>query len=90
MAFDTILDQAPALQILERALTSGRVHHAYRFEGPNGVGKERLALAFAQALVCTEPGPFACGSCSACHRAVTFSREEPEVPLHPDVALHAN
>src|SRR5262249_61614469 len=28
-----------------------------------------------------------CGECSACRRALTFSSEEPRLPLHPDVVL---
>jgi DNA polymerase III subunit delta' len=85
MGFDAILAQEPAVQTLVRALKSGRVHHAYRFEGPPGVGKEMAALALAQALVCESHGPLACARCSACRRAVTFSEQEPRVPLHPDV-----
>jgi len=86
MAFADILGQEPAIRTLERALESGRVHHAYRFEGPDGVGKELAAFALAQALVC-EKGPPACGQCSACHRATTLAETKPEVPLHPDVVL---
>lgn len=85
MGFDAILAQEPAVQTLVHALEAGRVHHAYRFEGPPGVGKEMAALALAQALVCEAGGPIACERCSACRRAVTFSQEEPRVPLHPDV-----
>lgn len=87
MGFGDIEAQDTALQTLVRALESGHVHHAYRFQGPPGVGKEMAALAFAQALVCEQDGPLACGACSACRRAVTFSAEEPRVPLHPDVVL---
>jgi DNA polymerase-3 subunit delta' len=87
MAFDDILGQATAIETLQRALASGRLHHAYRFEGPDGVGKERAAFALAQALVCTEAPDVGCGRCSACRRAVTLSREEPAVPQHPDVVL---
>jgi len=92
MAFDRILGQSAAIETLERALRTGKIHHAYRFEGPNGVGKEMAAFAFAQALVCaTRPrdgqARRACGSCSACLRAVTLSTEPPRVPLHPDVVL---
>lgn len=87
MVFDAILGQAPAVQILRRALARGRVHHAYRFEGPEGVGKEQAALALAQSLVCTQRVDEGCGECSACHRAVTFSAEEPHIPQHPDVVL---
>jgi DNA polymerase-3 subunit delta' len=92
MPLSTVLGQSGAIGTLERALRSGKVHHAYRFEGPNGVGKEMAAFAFAQALVCETPPPAgtahaACGHCSACSRAVTLSTEPPHVPLHPDLVL---
>jgi DNA polymerase III subunit delta' len=87
MPFDEILGQPVAIDTLERAVATGRLHHAYRFEGPEGVGKERAAFALAQALVCTQAGARACGACSACRRAVTLSSDEPRVPQHPDVVL---
>jgi len=86
MSFDEIWGQDPAIQTLTRALESGRVHHAYRFEGPSGVGKEMAARRLARALVC-EQGGLGCGACSACRRAMTLSEAEPQVPLHPDVVL---
>ncbi len=85
--FSHILGQEPALQTLTRALETGHVHHAYRFEGPAGVGKEMAAMALAQALVCEVGGGKACGQCAACTRAVRLSEEEPHVPAHPDVTL---
>ncbi|HYQ45551.1 MAG TPA: DNA polymerase III subunit [Polyangiaceae bacterium] len=85
--FSHILGQEPAVQTLTRALESGHVHHAYRFEGPAGVGKERAAFALAQTLVCEQGGSRACEKCSACQRAVRISDEEPHVPAHPDVIL---
>src|SRR5215471_7490655 len=92
MPFDKIRGQASALATLERALASGNIHHAYRFEGPNGVGKEAAAFGFAQALVCRTAPPagqayYGCGTCNACVRATTFAEESPRVPLHPDVLL---
>jgi DNA polymerase III subunit delta' len=93
--FQAILGQDPAIQTLQRALTRGKLHHAYRFEGPPGVGKERTALALGQALVCTQTphtgsNPEAgCGQCSACRRAVHFSNDDPRVPQHPDIVLVA-
>lgn len=87
MPFSQILGQDPALQTLTRALDTGHVHHAYRFEGPAGVGKELAAFALAQALVCEGQGPRACEQCSACQRALRISPEEPHVPAHPDVIL---
>ncbi|MEO8182938.1 MAG: DNA polymerase III subunit [Deltaproteobacteria bacterium] len=87
MVFSDILGQPTAVQTVRRALASGRLHHAYRFEGPDGVGKERCAFALARALVCTVRPREGCGECSACRRAVTFSAEPPQVPAHPDVVL---
>jgi DNA polymerase-3 subunit delta' len=90
MPFSDILGQSTAVEILQRALASGRLHHAYRFEGPDGVGKEMAAFAMAQSLVCESArGGLACGSCSACRRARTLAPEPPNVPLHPDVVLLA-
>lgn len=86
MSFEDVWGQAPAVQTLTRALQSDHVHHAYRFEGPPGVGKEMTALRLARALVCPQ-GELGCGSCSACRRALAFSSDEPQVPQHPDVVL---
>jgi DNA polymerase-3 subunit delta' len=85
--FADLLAQEAAVSTLERALASGKVHHAYRFEGPAGVGKEIAALSLAQALVCEQGGGRACLACGACRRAVTFSEDDPRVPQHPDVVL---
>jgi DNA polymerase III subunit delta' len=85
VAFDSVLGQAPAVETLRRALGNGRVHHAYRFEGPEGVGKEKVALELAAHLVCREPGAEACSECL--RRATSLSADPPHVPLHPDVVL---
>jgi DNA polymerase III subunit delta' len=87
MPFDAIAGQVPAIETLTRALASGMVHHAYRFEGIDGVGKERAALAFAQALLCTAGERLGCGRCDACRRVVTLGEGTPPLPLHPDVII---
>lgn len=87
MPFTHIRGQATAVATLETALRGGRVHHAYRFEGPDGTGKELAAFALAQALVCTAGDALGCGRCDACRRAVTFADEKPHSPLHPDVMI---
>lgn len=87
MGFERVLGQATAVDTLQRALRQRQVHHAYRFEGPDGVGKELTALLLARALVCEFEGTAGCGSCSACQRALHFSEEAPHVPMHPDVVF---
>lgn len=87
MSFAAILGQEPAIKTLERALASGKVHHAYRFEGPAGVGKNLAALALARALLCEAPTPLACEQCGACKRAATFSSDAPVLPAHPDLLI---
>jgi DNA polymerase III subunit delta' len=84
----TVLAQPTAVQTLERALASGRVHHAYLFDGPDGVGKERAAFGLAQALVCerrAEGDAHACGACRACTRAVP--RDGQTRPAHSDIVV---
>ncbi len=89
MTFERVLGQPTAVTTLTRAIQNGQLHHAYRFEGPEGVGKTLCAMAFAQALVCETPGALGCGSCRACELALTTSAEPPHVPLHPDVVVVA-
>jgi DNA polymerase-3 subunit delta' len=84
----TVLGQSTAVQTLRRALASGRAHHAYLFDGPDGVGKERAAFGLAQALVCERRqagSADACGECSACTRALPRAGERR--PTHPDVVV---
>jgi DNA polymerase-3 subunit delta' len=91
--------QDTARRTIERALETGRVHHAYLFAGPDGVGKELAAFGLAQALVCEKrgveegglfgggapPSYLACGKCSPCMRAVP--RDEETRPIHPDIVV---
>jgi DNA polymerase-3 subunit delta' len=84
----TVVAQPTAVGTLRRALAGGRVHHAYLFDGPDGVGKETAAFGLAQALVCERRSAGesdACGQCHACARAVP--RAPTTRPVHPDVVV---
>src|SRR5262249_47615103 len=65
--FSQVAGQEHVTRTLANAFASGRVHHAFLFCGPRGVGKTTLARILGKALDC-EKGPTAepCGVCSAC------------------------
>ena len=86
MPFSDIRGQKTAIDTLTRAVEHGLVHHAYRFEGLDGVGKELAAVALAQALLCEEE-TLGCGACETCRRIRQRNETDPQVPLHPDVVL---
>jgi DNA polymerase III subunit delta' len=69
MGFSEIVGHEKQVETLRQSLVNGRLHHAYLFVGPDGVGKRTLALALAQAIHCTELKGDFCGACGAC-RAV--------------------
>ncbi len=79
MTFAQIHGHATQKDILRRALASGRLAHAYLFEGPEGVGKRLMALALVRAIFCKEGT--GCGTCSAC-RKVDHNN-------HPDLLIVA-
>jgi DNA polymerase-3 subunit gamma/tau len=65
--FDEIAGQTHVTRTLRNAISLGRVHHAFLFSGPRGVGKTTAARALARALNCAEgPTPEPCGVCASC------------------------
>src|SRR2546430_7445877 len=73
---------------LAGAIASGRLPQALLFEGPAGVGKQRLALWVAQALVCEgtgDPKGEPCGRCQPCGLVLSLSHPDVHwfVPLEP-------
>ena len=65
-----ILGHETAINFLNNHAKPGKTRHAYLITGPDGVGRETLALAFAKALNCQNPpaeGEF-CGKCLACRQ----------------------
>jgi DNA polymerase III delta' subunit len=99
MRLADVRHQQRAISILRRALRSGRGHHAYLFEGPEGVGKELTARALAARLLCHSTklaaDADACGQCASCRMLAADAH--PDFHLihrglhkrHPDRAIRA-
>lgn len=65
--FSEVYAQEHITDILQNAIKSNRIHHAYLFNGPRGVGKTSLARIFAKSLNCVEgPTTTPCNKCSNC------------------------
>ena len=79
MGFKDVIGQQKQLTILRSALANGRLHHAYLFLGPEGVGKHLVAVALAKALHCSEVENDFCGGCVNCARIADGN--------HPDVRI---
>ncbi len=75
--FTTIMGQPQAVGVLNAAVESGRLAHAYILAGPRGSGRLTAALDLARVQMCRESQEGFCGKCSHCLQINGFS--------HPDV-----
>ncbi|WP_432798017.1 ATP-binding protein [Poriferisphaera sp. WC338] len=69
---EDVIGQSRAVGVLKSALNSGKLHHAYVFHGPAGVGKFRTAVGLAKVFLCQDQvtnlhGEVeSCGGCASC------------------------
>lgn len=84
MTFARILGHQRQKDILHRAFASGRLAHAYLFEGPEGIGKRLMALALVRLVFCANGS--GCGTCSAC-RKIDHNNHPDLHLLEPDGAM---
>lgn len=85
-ATEIITGHPKAATLLARSLRSEKISHAYLFRGPDGVGKQEAATAFAAQLNCDHPDNNApCRVCPSCRKF--FSGNHPDLlHIEPDGA----
>jgi DNA polymerase-3 subunit delta' len=76
---EDILGHKRQLRVLEKIIERKRIPHALLFEGPEGIGKKKVALWFLSALNCETEGGKGCKRCSSCLKIERLT--------HPDLYL---
>ena len=79
MGFEKIIGQERVKSLLRQILSSGKMPGAFLFEGPEGVGKDALAIEFAKTLNCEKSNVEPCEQCASCKQANTLH--------HPNIRL---
>ncbi len=77
MGFHDIIGHKRQIEVITRALGSGKLPHAYLFTGLRGIGKRLVAVELIRALQCSSGGEKPCGKCSGCKKTAEGA--------HPDI-----
>ncbi|HOQ49021.1 MAG TPA: DNA polymerase III subunit gamma/tau, partial [Candidatus Kapabacteria bacterium] len=71
LTFNSVVGQEHITTTLKNAIKTGRIHHAYLFCGPRGVGKTTTARILARAVNCLQPiYAEPCNQCTNCEAAL--------------------
>ena len=71
MRFSEFTGNRESVMRLKERIREGTSFHAYLIDGPEGVGKRRLAYTAAQAMMCENPRDGEpCGECPACRKVM--------------------
>lgn len=81
MSFKNIRGQERTITILKNYIAQSRLRGGYLFSGPEGIGKQLVALNLAKTLNCQEDGIDSCDQCASCQKI--------DKNQHPDVHVIA-
>ncbi len=79
MSWNRVIGQERVKTLLGQILSSGRIPGAFLFEGPEGVGKDAMAIELAKTLNCEKGGAEPCETCPSCRQANALQ--------HPNIRL---
>lgn len=68
MKFRYSEENASLINRLERMVSSGKIAHAYIFEGPEFVDKRGFAESFVKGILCPDRRGNGCGACGICDK----------------------
>ena len=71
----SIIGHKKQIAQLMGVIDSQKISSCYLFSGPSGIGKRKLAFAFAQEVLCSKGRP-ACGECGQCLKVEKNEHEE--------------
>ncbi len=79
MGWDRVIGQERVKNLLMQVLKSGKIPSAFLFDGPEGIGKDALAIEFAKTLNCERSKVEPCEECVSCKQANALH--------HPNIRL---
>jgi DNA polymerase III subunit gamma/tau len=67
LLFSEVIGQEHVTKTLQNAIKNNKIHHAYLFSGPRGIGKTTTARIYARAVNCESPQDAEpCNKCDSC------------------------
>ena len=79
MSWERVIGQRRVKNLLKQILFSGKMPSAFLFDGPEGVGKDALAMELAKTLNCEKSKNGPCEQCVSCKQANALH--------HPNIKL---
>lgn len=80
--YEKVIGHENIVSQLTTAVKMEKVSHAYIFNGADGSGKNVLAKAFAEALLCENQGECGCGECHFCKQVLSGNNPDLKYVKH--------